>query len=70
VVEELPDGSVIMTLRVGFSRWRSRRARPGSQCLADKVSEMIETLVAAVRAGELDQVIAAQAQGKPKRRAA
>jgi hypothetical protein len=34
------------------------------------VSDVIETLVAAVRAGELDQVIAAQAQAKPKRRAA
>jgi hypothetical protein len=36
----------------------------------DKVPEVIDALVAAVRAGELDQVIAAQAHAKPKRRAA
>jgi hypothetical protein len=67
--KELPDGSVIMTLRVGFSAVEIEKGKAGIAVNSrDKVPEVIETLVAAVRAGELDQVIAAQA--KLKRRAA
>ena len=69
--KEMPDGSVIMTLRVGFSAVEIEKGKAGiAMPSRDKVSDVIETLVAAVRAGELDQVIAAQAQAKPKRRAA
>jgi hypothetical protein len=69
--KELPDGSVIMILRVGFSAVEVEKGKAGIAVPSrDKVPEVIETLVAAVRAGELDQVISAQAQAKPKRRAA
>jgi hypothetical protein len=60
-----------MTLRVGFSAVEIEKGKAGIAVPSpDKVPEVIETLVAAVRAGELDQVIAAHAQAKPKRRAA
>jgi hypothetical protein len=63
--KELPDGSVIMTLRVGFSAVEVEKGKAGIVVPSrDKVPDVIETLVAAVRAGELDQVIAAQAQTK------
>jgi hypothetical protein len=69
--KELPDGSVIMTLRVGLSPVELEKGKAGIAVPSrEKVPDVIETLVAAVRAGELDQVIAAQAQAKPKRRAA
>ena len=69
--KELPDGSVIMTLRVGFSAIEIEKGKAGIAVPSrDKVPDVIETLVAAVRAGELDQVIAARAEAKPKRRAA
>jgi hypothetical protein len=69
--KELPDGSVIMTLRVGFSAVEIEKGKAGIAVPSrDRVPDVIETLVAAVRAGELDQVISAQAQAKPKRRAA
>jgi len=69
--KELPDGSVIMTLRVGFSAVEVEKGKAGIAVPSrDKVPDVIETLVAAVRAGELDQAIAAQAQAKPKSRRA
>jgi hypothetical protein len=52
--KELPDGSVIMTLRVGFSAVEIEKGKAGIAVPSrDKVHEVIETLVAAVRAGEL-----------------
>src|SRR4051812_3350750 len=67
--KELPDGSVVMTLRVGFSAVEVEKGKAGIAVPSrDMVPEVIETLVAAVRAGELDQVIAAQAQGKPTKK--
>jgi hypothetical protein len=69
--KELPDGSVIMTLRVGFSAVEIEKGKAGIAVPSrDRVPDVIETLVAAVRVGELDQVIAAQGQTKSKRRAA
>ena len=63
--KELPDGSLVMTLRVGFSAVEIEKGKAGIAVPSrDKVPEVIETLVAAARAGELDQVIAAQAQAK------
>jgi hypothetical protein len=66
--KELPDGSCILTIRVGMSPVELEKGKPG--ILVPSKSELpstIDTIIAGVRAGELDHALApTKKQPKPK----
>ena len=67
--KELPDGSVIMTLRVGFSAVEIEKGKAGIAVPStDKLPSIIETLITAVRNGELDEQLAHASRAVPQKK--
>jgi hypothetical protein len=67
------DGSLVLTVRYGFKTIEFEKGKAGVAVPSkDKLVGVIDTMIAAVRAGELDEVLAQQskARGVPKARKA
>jgi len=67
------NGGTVLTVRYGFKTIEFERGKAGVAVPSkDKLVSVIDTMIAAVRAGELDEVLAQQskARGVPKARKA